>query len=151
MSLVVIYYAQNVQNFSISGEKIKKFSTLPCKCYLMYLLEYYSYYFLYYSWRTARNTKHTSFYLKEERGKAGVHKPQHFPLPCHILAFFCLPAAISHNRKVFHATTFDHSGSYYVFKMINLAHWNCDFQKFSCITRKIIYLYTLLVCTLSAC
>ena len=23
-----------------------------------------------------------------ERGKAGGHKPQHFPLPCHILTFF---------------------------------------------------------------
>jgi len=40
-----------------------------------------------------------------ERGKTGGHKPQHFPLPCHKLAF--LPS-VSHKPQSFslpHATT----------------------------------------------
>ena len=51
-----------------------------------------------------------------ERGKAGGHKPQHFPLPCHLLAFLSSGMVISHNHTVFHATTFDPFGNYYVFK-----------------------------------
>ena len=65
----------------------------------------------------------STFLLKSFRQlkNAGGQKPQHSPLSCHILAF-CLPVAMSHNRSVFHATAFESSGNFYVFKSANLEH-----------------------------
>ena len=63
-------------------------------------------------------------------GKDDGHEPQHFPLPCHRLAFLSsgslkpwplgLPC---HNIWVFRQLL--------RFYMINSVHWNYDFQKFS--------------------
>ena len=49
------------------------------------------------------------------RGRQAALSYNIFPFHA-IYYLFCLPAAISHNRLVFHATTFESFGNYYVFK-----------------------------------
>ena len=60
------------------------------------------------TWEVLKHSPH-------ERGKAGGHEPQHFPLLCHILAFYLL-ASYKPQPFGFPCHTFESSGNYYVFK-----------------------------------
>jgi len=54
-----------------------------------------------------------SFYLLRERGR--MTAISHTIFPFHVTdQLFCLPAALSLDRSVFRATTFESSGNYYV-------------------------------------
>jgi len=66
-----------------------------------------------------------------ERGKVYGHKPHHFPHPCSNILLFCLPAAMSHNRTVFHATAFESSAIITCLnnKFSALKLWFSNFQR----------------------
>ena len=56
-------------------------------------------------------------HTQTERGKAGVHKPQHLSLLCHIVAFLYSGSVKPQPfQPFFHATTFESFGNYNVFK-----------------------------------
>ena len=75
--------------------------------------------------------------LYKERGKAGGHKQQHFPTSMSHIIFFCLPAAMSYNRTVFHATALSRpavitflNDTFRAFKLhLNILHDDAGFLK----------------------